>query len=93
MKLHELNANPPADVNDVSDLEGSVFDDEDFWEAIELLEDCLFHMGGAIKFTAMDDGRRRVMQAVADDVKQFLDNFVVGAEAVTTTITDVVEEV
>ena len=57
----------------------SVFDDDDFWEAIDIMESARYQLMQAIKFTpSMHPGRRVSMEKVADELQQFIDLFIVA---------------
>lgn len=57
------------------------FDDEDFWEALDLMETSYKMMSGLLTGSAckMSPGRCRVIENHCCDIKQFLDEFLVGA--------------
>lgn len=66
---------------DESDEEdsGSVFDDEDFWEAIDLIETSRKQLSVLLKILGkhLAPARARLVQNHCDDLQQFIDFFVV----------------
>ena len=81
MKLHELHSQSAAqrtmqETEPADDDTTSLISDEDFWEAIELLEECVVEMERAqTEYTS--DSRNDMVKQVAD-VKEFINMFVVG---------------
>jgi len=82
--LEELEAEAPAEGVDVCGIEDEVdeeedaisYDDEDFWEAVDLLTLSRRILRSAAKYGDMTIGRKKHIEGHCDDLKQFLDNFI-----------------
>jgi len=88
MKLHELRAtfhDPTVEAVDgvccgeVEDEVDGTFDDDDFYEACDLLETCRKAIDQVMKHTAVSPGRRHLLVNLCDDIKQFVDGFIVNS--------------
>ena len=51
------------------------FDDDDFWNALDLMETSYKMIRGMLANPQIIHGRRRVLENHADDLRQFLDEF------------------
>ena len=82
MKLQELLAQeqeiPAVEPPDDDEEETGLIADEDFWEAIELLEECVVEMDQALNRLPLR--QRTNMAKQIDDVREFISLFVVGVE-------------
>jgi len=82
--LDELAAVAPDPGVDVCGIEDEVdededaisYDDEDFWEAIDLLSLSRRILRSAAKYGNITAGRKKHIESHCDDLKQFLDNFI-----------------
>jgi hypothetical protein len=56
---------------------GTVFDEEDFFEAIDIMETAKLHLEAVLKFSKdLTPHRRRLMKTHCDDIDQFVDMFI-----------------
>lgn len=69
-----------------------VWDEEDFWEATELLQECLFHMDQVVKYCRIHPGRRRALTKTVGDVGQFLSEFIEADPAETLTVINLTDD-
>lgn len=60
--------------------ESCVFDEEDFYEAIDLMETSRKMIGDMLKYGVVYQGRRVIVENHCDDLKQFIDMFIVSGE-------------
>ena len=63
------------------DGEDWCFDDDDFWNAIDLMETSYKSLRSLLASMRMAPGRRRLLENHCDDLKQFIDEFQYTAEA------------
>lgn len=75
MRLDEVKAGL-IEVDEEVEEEDAGYSDEDFWEAIDLLETSRKSMLVVLKYAEITAGRRTLMNNLCDDIKQFLDFFV-----------------
>lgn len=65
----------PDDSDD--EVGGFALDDDDFWEAIDLMETSWLILKGLMRSDTLPSSRRRLIENHADDLKQFIDLFMV----------------
>lgn len=58
----------------------SCFDDDDFYEAIHLLENARNQMQLVLRYSAVGPGRSHALTNLCDDIKQFIDLFIADGE-------------
>ena len=73
--VHQVTVMGPVEEEEESNW---TFDDEDFWEAIDLLETCI-SMLDAIRHLndTMSPGRKKLLDNHIDDLKMFVGTFIV----------------
>ena len=59
--------------------EDTTWDDEDFYEAIDLLETCKLSIDSVLKHSNVAPGREHYLRNLSDDIQQFVDLFIVKA--------------
>lgn len=63
--------------NTTYDADDQAFADDDFYEAIDLLETCRQHINQVLKQVPVNPGRKHMLSNLSDDIKQFVDAFIV----------------
>lgn len=61
-------------VNDDDEITG--IDDEDFWEALDLLETAMKSIEGVLTFATVSGARRKYLQNLTVDIDAFVNKFV-----------------
>ena len=54
----------------------ALYEDDDFWEAVDLLETCAKTMKAVLKYGAVGPARRRLMENLCDDIGVFVAEFI-----------------
>jgi hypothetical protein len=67
-----------CDAGGCDDVEEVVFDDDDFYEAIQLLDEARESIKMTLKYCNVGPTRRHFLEKLCDEIKQFEDQFVVN---------------
>ena len=77
MKINEVKGAIEGPKVCCGDEEDGCFDDEDFYEAIDLLESARRQLVLSIKYDPINPARRHLFSKLSDDIGQFIDLFIV----------------
>ena len=65
----------PIEAEIVEEEEDWAFDDDDFWNALDLMETSVKVLNGILRGTKIGPARRKLLENHTDDLKQFLSQF------------------